>query len=239
MTDQTHPMPRHGWFMAAAGWAARYMFVGAFLVALLFAAGKLGLPVNKLAFMGLEFEFHKVNETIDANNEDIENLKAEVGQLRANLAALVEDLGNDVTKLTPAVVRELPTEQGAVTEPVISVEPVKGKGWIWLGSFDWETRRWTDGSLEGLSALGTPQQLVGHRGRLAISVNVRQQKPRAPSQGYFADIPSMGVAAAGSEVVILSSPKYYQRESGMQYWAEVETTFLPKGRGLIADAAVD
>jgi hypothetical protein len=216
----------------------KFAGIGALILVLIGVAALMGSPIHRLDVLGIGIEFKdKVVKSLDTNNENIDNLKAEVAQLKNDLAQLVEDVKAVTdTRLTAAKVRELPTEQGAVTEPVLAATPVEGKGWIWLGAYDWTDKEWTTGSLADLQQLGTPQTLLGKVLKLGIDVNVREEKPLEPDKGYFSGIPSKGFAQGGTEIKIIGTPQPYGRESGWQYWAEVETRYIPKGGDTRGDA---
>ncbi|MEL6523169.1 MAG: hypothetical protein AAFQ66_19510 [Pseudomonadota bacterium] len=234
--EKPKPVDKYGWLTRPLEFVLKWGLLGLVILALITLADYIGYTVSVTKIFGQEISItEKVTERVESNDEQLANVEARVRQLTDNLARLSEDLTEQqgVTTVSPAAIRELPSQQGAVTEPLVPAEPVLGQGVIWLGEWDADAQVWADGVIDGLPDLPAPDDLVGQALTLATRVNVREDFPAPARDGYYGTVATKGVAADNSTVTILERPRSYEFENGVQYWARVETQFVPKTAALI------
>ncbi|MEL6523168.1 MAG: hypothetical protein AAFQ66_19505 [Pseudomonadota bacterium] len=219
-----------GWLVRPLEFVLKWGLLGLTILLLIVLAGKFGYQIQITKLFGQDISITKVTERVETNDEMLANLEERVTHLTESLARLTQDLseGNAVRSVSPSSIREFPSEQGVVTQPVLASQPIDGEGVIWLGQWSAEANGWLDGSVAALASLPKPVDLVGKDLELATSVNVRADFPAPPSRGYYSVVPSKGVATGQTKVTVLEQPRAYRFENGTQYWAKVETQFEPK-----------
>ena len=231
MTDtvpkEIPPPAPFAWIMRPIEFALKWGFLGVSLLLLLVFANRLGFQVEVSKLFGQDISIKQVTEVVETNDEQVANLRATVEKLREDLVTLAQSIDSSAPfALSVDQIRELPTEQGAVTQPVVKRAPISGEGVIWLGRY--ENGAWIEGTVGRLSELPAPSDLVDKTLTLDTKVNVRADFPAPVDAGYYEAIPSKGIANPDQRITIVSPPRAYARESGTQYWARVQTTFDPK-----------
>jgi hypothetical protein len=212
--------------------------IGVAAVMVIFLAKELGVLPERLNILGAEATFDKEDETVlIQNDEKLNFLLADVEKLKSEVEVLAASL-NGKAKISPAQIRELPSDNSLVNKNFLEQETVrKGSGIIWLGEWS-PTSGWADGTIESMSGvLPSPKSIRGNRVRLITDVNVREAYPERSST-YFRNVAVKGVASQGTYAKIVSDPAAYQRASGTQYWAQVQVDYRPKRTESVETASV-
>ncbi|MBM7069964.1 hypothetical protein [Actibacterium sp. 188UL27-1] len=224
---ETPPPRPFAWLMRPIEFALKWSLLGVSILLLLILAGRLGFQVEVNKLFGQDVSIKQVTAVVETNDEEIANLRDTVEKLREDLIVLAENADSPApTALSGSQIRELPTEQGAVTKPILRSEQINGEGVIWLGRY--ENGTWSDATVDGLADLPSPDDLVDRTLTLRKTVNLRANFPAPVQDGYYEEVTTRGVVYPDTRVTILSTPRSYDRKSGTQYWAKVQTTFEPK-----------
>lgn len=205
-----------------------YGLIGAVAVLVIALADRLEVLPLKLKGLGTEVEFGtNEKETLNDTAAQIAQLEAQVGKLQSDLAEVVENIPAQAQfNLTAEAVRAAPEDRGNVSRAILAQDEMKtGQGIIWLGTFDPRVADWTDKSVvEPGGVLSPPSGLQAREVQLEIDVNLREDLPEL-SDEYYQGVAKLGVVPAGTKATIISQPQLYERATGNQYWAKVETTF--------------
>lgn len=210
--------------------------IGAAIVLVLHLANTADILPKVFKGAGIEIEFREdqkkiVQATIDTAG-GVDEIKLQVSELQSEIRLLKSDIvklsGNRVQVNASRVSQPIESKQDiAITsrQLVSDKEVVDGSGVIWIGTYDPERETWTETSfLSGTDI--SPYDLTGQKLQLTSDVNVREELP-ANNSSYFSKVKALGVASKGMQVAVIDKPQRYDRENGIQYWAEVSLQYKP------------
>ncbi len=213
--------------------------IGASVVLVLHLANTADILPRVFKGAGFELEFResqqKVVQTVVDTAGGVDEIKNQIAELQSEIQLLKQDIvdlsqseGREVNvyAASEAKIWETQTDVAKISRQLVDENRiVDGNGVIWIGTFDPSAREWVDSSLQAESQL-QPNELLGEKIRLKSDLNVRADFPER-NENYFSKIKALGVATEGMGGVILGSPKKYERENGVQYWAEVQIQYKP------------
>jgi len=215
-----------------------YGLTGAALVGVLFLANRTEILPKVFKGAGFEVEFQeRVIQTTADTEQGIKVLRENVKDLKTELEALRSALE---TSDRPLVLE--PRSKSNVSSTLIAnadsasgdsllVERnqlIQSNGFMWIGTFDPESRTWTDNSVQTLDGtpLSAPSELSDEVLTLTTTVNVRNGYPKN-DDAYYRAVRAIGIAETGTRVTLQAVPQPYFREGVQQVWAEVDAAVRP------------